>query len=215
MKVMKADGRMESFSEYKLRKSMRKAMAGWSDQIDVERIEQIIKKIREELYDGMRTGDIRVIILENLTSKSLGEWMNFDIKFKKAQIENLNLPQQGWPDDILQLSEEAMSGPVIDLRETEISLLLTAKLPSMKKEDINIEVEEECVRIGATRRRNDNLVGEDFYEYSRKISNFYREIALTQRVMPENATARYTKGILRVEMPKLSEGKKKKRLKIT
>jgi HSP20 family protein len=91
----------------------------------------------------------------------------------------------------------------VNLSETEKALVLTAKLPGMKPEDLDISVTENTVTIrGETKETT--LEESDFHHRIEKHSeSFSRTISLPRRVRVDKIEATYKDDILEVTMPKV------------
>lgn len=103
--------------------------------------------------------------------------------------------------------------PPIDLEDRKDELVLTAELPGMSPEDIDLEIEGDTLTLRGEKREEHEEKESERYFYERRYGNFVRRISLPQNVDPDRATARFENGILRVTLPK-REGPRGKRLQI-
>lgn len=100
--------------------------------------------------------------------------------------------------------------PPIDLDERENEFVLTAELPGLTPENIDLEIDGDVLTLrGEKKEDREEKEGERYY-YERRYGSFLRRIALPQAVDPDQVRAHYENGILRVTMPKrdVSRGKR-------
>lgn len=101
--------------------------------------------------------------------------------------------------------------PAVNILDKEKEYLIEVAAPGMKKEDFNIDMEENRLTI-SSHRENEKTEEKDNYrrrEYN--FSSFSRSMTLPQNVDPENIKANYKDGILRLNVPKVKEQEKPKR----
>ncbi len=104
--------------------------------------------------------------------------------------------------------------PLINIEDKGDKLTITAELPGIEKEDLNLEVEEDLVTISGKRGKIDEEKKKNFYRCERAYSEFYRTITLPEKINPDKADARYEKGVLELVLPKLEIKKRKKEIKV-
>jgi HSP20 family protein len=93
--------------------------------------------------------------------------------------------------------------PLSDIVDKGDSFELKAELPGMKKEDINIEVGENSVRVSAQRKAEKKDEKKNYYYHERTYSGYRRTFALPSEIDPEKVEAEYKDGILKLNMKKL------------
>lgn len=101
--------------------------------------------------------------------------------------------------------------PLIHVREEDEEIVISADLPCVRKEDIEIYCTEDAIEIRAKMARHMRF--ERWGTVQRKITfnSFRRSIALPVRVDPEKARASFRGGILEIRLPKKI---KKTRIKV-
>ncbi len=101
--------------------------------------------------------------------------------------------------------------PRVNIEETKESLLLTAELPGLRREDVEIEVENNVLTL---RGRKDEVRNEKderrYHVWERKYGAFQRSFSLPRSVKSDAITASFENGVLHVEMPKVAEAKGRK-----
>jgi HSP20 family protein len=91
--------------------------------------------------------------------------------------------------------------PQMDVYEKDGKLVVKAELPGMKKEDVEVTVEEGDLVIKGERKTESEVKQEDYYRSERSYGSFYRRVPLPEGVDPEKATATYADGILEIDVP--------------
>jgi HSP20 family protein len=81
------------------------------------------------------------------------------------------------------------------------SLVVRADLPGLKKEDVDIEVEDGVLTIRGERRQESEDERGGVYRSERSYGSFYRAIALPETANAENAQASFNDGVLEVTIP--------------
>lgn len=98
--------------------------------------------------------------------------------------------------------------PPVNVEETPDELVLTAELPGMRREDVEIELENNVLTI---RGRKEELRKEDddrrYHLWERRYGSFQRSFTLPRTVSGDEIGATFQDGVLRVEMPKVAEAK--------
>ena len=104
--------------------------------------------------------------------------------------------------------------PLADVEDSGDSIKVTAELPGLDKEDININVSKDSVEVSAERKDTKEEKEKNYYHCERSYSSYKRVFRLPQDVDPESVEAEYRDGVLRIEMKKVSEKGEKKKVKI-
>jgi len=104
----------------------------------------------------------------------------------------------------------AVWSPVVNVRENDNNFYIEAELPGMKKEDIDLEIEQNSLCIKGERKFEKNEEGENYHFVERSYGSFYRSFSLPSNVDAESISAEYKDGVLQVTVPKKEEVKPKK-----
>lgn len=112
-------------------------------------------------------------------------------------------------------TEEAMlaSGwlnPAVDLQESEKEIQITADIPGVKKEDIQLDVSEDAIEIKAETKAEKKEEKKGYVYQERRSGTFYRLLDLPAKVDATKSKAAYENGILTIKLPKTEELKKTK-----
>lgn len=92
--------------------------------------------------------------------------------------------------------------PEVDLRETEKELVLSASLPGLEKDDIDINVTEDRIIVSGERKTEEERPGEEYHIRQQSYGQFRVSYALPVPVKPDEVKATYKNGVLHVTMPK-------------
>lgn len=101
--------------------------------------------------------------------------------------------------------------PRADVYETDNEVVVKAEIPGVSKEDLNIYVDENSVRISGQTKKDTGYKDENAYRAERFYGSFSRTIPLPVKVKSEMAKASYRDGILSVTAPKAESSKTKGR----
>ena len=109
----------------------------------------------------------------------------------------------------------SLRGPACDLRDMGDSYLCEVDLPGMSKDDIEVEVREDRLKIKGEVKRETKEESEDYVRQERRYRSFNRDLQLPDDVISDEAEATLENGVLKVKLPKKEPEKKKgKKLEI-
>lgn len=93
----------------------------------------------------------------------------------------------------------------IDLYEDDNYLVAEMNVPGLKSEDIDVEVEDNHLRI--TGRREEVQEKKEKSHYAKEIrrGSFERVVPLPHPVTKDGVTAEYSDGVLKVRMPRMEK----------
>jgi HSP20 family protein len=100
--------------------------------------------------------------------------------------------------------------PAINIWENIESAVVTAELPGIDVEKIDIEVTGDILTLSGTNEIETLKEGETYLRQERDRIGFKRKIQLSFPVDPKKVAAHYEKGILNITLPRLEESKPKK-----
>jgi len=103
--------------------------------------------------------------------------------------------------------------PAVDILETENELVVTADLPEVRLEDIDVRVENQILTIKGERSPEGNSDKRRYHRRERSYGAFTRSCAVPNSVDTERVSADYKNGVLTVNLPK-KEAAKPKQVKI-
>ncbi len=103
------------------------------------------------------------------------------------------------------------TSPRIDVYQTENSVILKAEIPGVSKDDLNVYVDENSIRLSGQTKKGDDYKEDNVYRTERYYGSFSRTIPLPVEVKSEQAKAEYKDGILSITVPKVETTKMKGR----
>ncbi len=100
--------------------------------------------------------------------------------------------------------------PPVDIREDANSIYLKAEIPGVKKEDLNISLDNDVLTIKGEKKQENDVKEENFHRMERYYGSFSRSFSLPSGVDPTKVNATYKDGILTLTLSKKEESKPKK-----
>jgi HSP20 family protein len=97
--------------------------------------------------------------------------------------------------------EGSMWLPQVEAFERDGKLLVRADLPGLTKDDINVDITDDAIKIRGERRQEKDEKEEGYYRSERSYGSFYREIPLPSGVDHDEAIATFRNGVLEITMP--------------
>jgi len=97
--------------------------------------------------------------------------------------------------------------PQVEVFRRGDNVVVRADLPGLKKEDVNVEVEDDVLTISGERNEEHEEKREGFYRSERSYGEFYRAIPLPEGVNSDQCEASFKDGVLEVTLraPKRQE----------
>ncbi len=103
--------------------------------------------------------------------------------------------------------------PAVDIFEDGSDLVLKAELPGIKKEDIEITLNDGSITISGEKKKESEIKRKDYYKWESSYGSFCRSFALPTEVQGSKVKSTFKDGVLEVRMPK-SEAAKSKEVKV-
>jgi HSP20 family protein len=100
--------------------------------------------------------------------------------------------------------------PAVDIRETEEAYLFTAELPGLKKEEVEITVEDSTLTLSGERRFAEEEAEKNYRRIERAYGTFSRSFTLPTAVDAERIGATFKNGLLTITVPKAEQAKARK-----
>ena len=97
--------------------------------------------------------------------------------------------------------------PAVDIYEVDGALVLKAELPEMRREDIEVTVENNTLTIRGERKLDNEIKQENFHRVERAYGSFVRQFSLPSTVDSAKIAAEYKDGVLTVKLPLREEAK--------
>jgi HSP20 family protein len=100
--------------------------------------------------------------------------------------------------------------PPVDIQETEEGYRLTAELPGLTRDDINITLENNVLRLSGERKFEKDVKKESYHRIERSYGNFQRSFSLPHQVNGEKVEASFKDGVLTIMVPKAEQARPRK-----
>ena len=97
--------------------------------------------------------------------------------------------------------------PAINILEREDAMVITADLPGLKAEDVEVTVEEGILSIRGERKLEETSEGETYHRVERMYGVFERTFTLPNSVDVDKIDARFSNGEMVLTLPKREESK--------
>ena len=92
--------------------------------------------------------------------------------------------------------------PAVNLYDSSDRYILTAQLPGMTSEDLELSITGETLTLRGERKRTEGVTDESYRRQERQHGRWARSITLPDRVDSASVTAGFSLGILTVTLPK-------------
>jgi len=99
--------------------------------------------------------------------------------------------------------------PAIDIFETSEAYVVKAELPGVRKEDVQITVENNVLSLKGERKFERDETKENYHRIERAYGAFARLFTLPTRVDHDHVEAKFEQGVLTITVPKAAEAKPK------
>ena len=117
-----------------------------------------------------------------------------------------------WPLSNWPAATPALSGafnPQIDVAETDTAYELTADLPGLTDEDIQVELADNVLTLKGEKKTETEHKDKQVYRMERSYGSFQRRIALPAEVNEDAIDATFKNGVLHINLPKTPQVEEK------
>ena len=97
--------------------------------------------------------------------------------------------------------------PPIDVHETADEIVVTASLPGMKADDVEITMTGQTLTMRGEFKADDKIEKDQYLYRERRFGSFSRTVQLPVRVEGDRAQASFSEGVLTLSIPKTEEVK--------
>lgn len=99
--------------------------------------------------------------------------------------------------------------PACDIYETDNEIVVKMELPEVKREDIQVTLDNNVLTIRGERKFQEEAKRENYHRIERSYGEFMRSFTLPAAIDSSKISADYKDGVLRVVLPKREEAKPK------
>lgn len=100
--------------------------------------------------------------------------------------------------------------PAFNVVEKEDGYYITADLPGVRDEDVDVTLQDHHLIISGSRKLEERNEGENYFVYERRYGNFVRAFALPENADAEAVDAELKNGVLEVRVAKRESAKPRK-----
>ena len=104
--------------------------------------------------------------------------------------------------------------PPVNLWTSEEETIVTAELPGIEKEALDISLDEQQLTISARRSAEELPEGASYARQERRQGEFVRGVRLPYPVEADQVSASYSEGVLEIRLPR-AEADKPRRIQVT
>jgi HSP20 family protein len=137
------------------------------------------------------------------------------IKFEPLrEFENFQNKLQRFFGDFPTMGSEFGQAftPRIDISEDEKHIYVEAEIPGVKKEEINISLEDNILTIKGEKKSQQEKEDKTYYRSERSYGTFTRSFTLPETINPDSVKANFENGILHIAMEKAKPAPKNERI---
>jgi HSP20 family protein len=100
--------------------------------------------------------------------------------------------------------------PPVDIYEgANHEMVIKAELPDIRREDIDIRVEDNTLTISGEKKLDETVKQDQFHRIERLYGSFSRSFSLPAAIDTEKVNAEYKNGVLTIRLPMREEAKPK------
>jgi HSP20 family protein len=97
--------------------------------------------------------------------------------------------------------------PRVDVYEQDNTIVVTAELPGLTKDDVQVELDDDGLVIRGKTQAQREVKEDAYYRAERSFGAFFRRLPVPFEVQPEQIRARITDGVLEVRIPRPVESR--------
>lgn len=112
------------------------------------------------------------------------------------------------PEKMVLSYSEMSVFPKVDISETEHSYIISAELPEVDEKDVIAEISECILTISGMKEQDTSIAEKHFHRIERNYGPFNRKFPLPADVDVSSIKATFSKGILHINIEKLSDTEK-------
>jgi len=125
------------------------------------------------------------------------------------------VPGLYWPRWLSNNESSSEWSPAVDISETGEEYLIRAALPAVKKDDVEVTVEDGMLTLSGSRRQQQEQQGEKFHKVETFYGSFSRSFTLPDAINAAAISAESKDGVLTIHVPKTrAEISKPKTIKV-
>ena len=107
--------------------------------------------------------------------------------------------------------EAGLMMPRIDVTEDDAAITVTAELPGLSEDDVEVTLNDDLLVIKGEKRQGESCDEDNVYVSERRFGSFQRTLKLPEGIEEEKIEAHVDKGVLTVVVPKAPTAAKPER----
>lgn len=121
----------------------------------------------------------------------------------ERMIHAFSRPEMNWRTSLLR--SNGTMGLRVNVGETDGEIHVTADMPGVREEDIDVTLENDVLRIAAEKKKETEKSGEKWHVVERSHGRYERALQVPAGIDPEAVTAGFKDGVLSITLPKPPE----------
>jgi HSP20 family protein len=97
--------------------------------------------------------------------------------------------------------------PTMDIAATDAEYTLTVELPGVDEKDVSIELDGDTLKIRGEKKQEKEEKEKNWHRIERSYGSFQRVLSLPEDARGEDITAKFSKGVLTVTIPRVKTEK--------
>lgn len=155
--------------------------------------------------------------MSNAVTKKEEETKNVPVKGEVSLFESLHNEMNRLFEDFnarMHFSENKWREPMtafqakIDVKDNANEVVVTAELPGVKMENIDVSVRNDGLAISGEKKEEKEEKEKGYYKMERSYGSFYRLIPFPCQIDRDGVVANYKDGVLKITMPKCKDSLK-------
>jgi HSP20 family protein len=130
--------------------------------------------------------------------------------FEEAFRRPFSLIGPSWLPKLRETEMEEVM-PSVDIFEEGDNVVVKAELPGIRKEDIDVNMNDNTVSISGEKKKEEKVKRNNYYREERSYGTFTRSFRLPTEVQTDKAKASFKEGILEIRIPKTKEAIQKEK----
>lgn len=182
-----------------------------------QEVRELGEKVRDLIPQKRKNANVPVTVNRSRAMTPRDVWEQPFLEFQRAMQHLFDdfFSHPGWPTDLWHMPERISPDvfgtrwPNADLVETEEEIKVSAELPGVNKEDIEISLDGNRVTIRGEKKRYEESEGSGYFQAERSFGSFQRTFTLPCEVDEENVDASFRDGVLTVKFPKTAAARER------
>ncbi len=130
------------------------------------------------------------------------DFLNELMLIRKRLSSLFDEPHSPFGSGLMVTSRDGCWIPVVDCYETDEKYVITAELPGVSREDIDLKVQNWKVILSGVRRPSQDVPHEKYHRLECASGKFQRTFELSHDIDPAGVEAKLVDGVLRISLPK-------------